>query len=193
MTDPATKRATYADVLAAPPDFVAELIDGELSLQRRPAMAHAAATSALGGELVQPFSRGRGGPGGWLIVDEPELHLGDDIIVPDLAGWRREKLPRLPDALYVTLPPDWVGEALSPATARLDRTQKRRIYARENVRWLWFIEAQARTLEAFELVEGRYAVVDSWADAAKARIPPFDAFELDLSVLWEDVEPSALR
>lgn len=85
MADPARQRATYADVLAAPPELVAELIDGELSLHPRPATAHAAATSALGGELVQPFSRGRGGRGGWLIVDEPDLHLGDDIVVPELA------------------------------------------------------------------------------------------------------------
>jgi Uma2 family endonuclease len=110
------------------------------------------------------------------------------VVVPDLAGWRRERLGRLPDAPYVTVAPDWVCEALSPRTARLDRTQKRPVYAREGVRWLWFLDAIARTLEAFELAEGRYAVLGSWSDDARARIPPFDAIELELSALWEDVE-----
>jgi Uma2 family endonuclease len=188
MVDPARKRATYADVLAAPRHLVAEILAGELHLQPRPATAHAAATSALGVELGSPFGRGRGGPGGWLIVDEPELHLSEDILVPDLAGWRREKLPKLPDAPYVSVAPDWVCEALSPATAQLDRTKKRPVYAREGVRWLWFIDAVARTLEAFELSNGRFTVIGSWADDAKARIAPFDAIEFDLAVLWADVE-----
>ncbi len=188
MAEAARRRATYQDILAAPPHLVAEILNGELSLQPRPGTAHAAATSALGGELTPPFGRGRGGPGGWLIVDEPELHLGEDVVVPDLAGWRREKLGRLPDAPYVTVAPDWVCEALSPRTARLDRTKKRPVYAREAVRWLWFLDAIARTLEAFELGEGRYAVLGSWSDDARARIPPFDAIELELSALWEDVE-----
>jgi len=188
MVDPARKRATYADVLAAPRHLVAEILTGELHLQPRPGTAHAAATSALGVELGSPFGRGRGGPGGWLIVDEPELHLGDDILVPDLAGWRREKLPKLPDAPYVSVAPDWVCEALSPATAQLDRTKKRPAYAREGVRWLWFIDAVARTLEAFELSNGRFSVIGSWADDARARIAPFDAIEFDLAVLWADVE-----
>jgi Putative restriction endonuclease len=143
-------------------------------------------TSVLGVELGSPFGRGRGGPGGWLLVDEPELHLGEDVLVPDLAGWRRERLPKLPDAPFVTLAPDWVCEALSPATARIDRTQKRPIYAREELHWLWFLDAHARTLEAFELREGRYTVAGSWADAARARIPPFDAVELDLAMLWAE-------
>jgi Uma2 family endonuclease len=188
MVEPAGKRATYDDVLAAPSCVVAEVLDGELSLQPRPAIPHAAATSALGVELGSPFGRGRGGPGGWLIVDQPELHFGDDIVVPDLAGWRRERLARLPDAPYITVAPDWVCEALSPATARLDRTRKRPVYAREGVRWLWFLEALARTLEAFELMDARYALLGSWADDARARIPPFDAIELELAVLWENVE-----
>jgi Uma2 family endonuclease len=188
MAEAARKHATYDDVLAAPPHVVAEIVDGELSLQPRPATPHVAATSALGGELAPPFGRGRGGPGGWLILYEPELHLGEDVIVPDLAGWRREKVTRLPDAPYVTIAPDWVCEALSPGTARLDRTKKRPAYAREGVRWLWFVDALARTLEAFELIQGRYAVLGSWSDDAQACIPPFDAIELALSVLWEDVE-----
>ena len=115
MADPAKRRATYEDVLAAPPNMIAQVIAGELRLQPRPAMRHAAAASALGEELGPPFKRGRGGPGGWLIIDEPELHLGDDIVVPDLAGWRRERLAVLPDTAYVELAPDWLCIIAPPA------------------------------------------------------------------------------
>lgn len=121
---------------------------------------------------------------------EPELHLGEDIVVPDLADWRRERLPNVPDAPFITVAPDWLCEALSPSTARLDRTPKRRIYARENVSWLWFMDALARRVEAFELVNGHYLVIETWVDDAKPRIPPFDAVEIDLAAVWQDIEPS---
>ena len=147
----------------------------------------------MGGELWSSFGRGRGGPGGWLIVYEPELHLGEDILVQDLAGWKRERLAKLPNAAFVTLAPDWVCEALSPGTARLDRTQKRPVYAREGVRWLWFMDAIARTVEAFELKAAQYVVVGSWAGDSKVRIPPFDAVELELATLWADVEAEPMN
>jgi Uma2 family endonuclease len=114
--DRTRKPATYADVLAAPDHVVAEILDGELHLSPRPAPRHAAASSGLGGALHGPFDRGRGGPGGWRILDEPELHLGADVVVPDLAGWRRTRLPRLPDEAYFTLAPDWICEVVSPST-----------------------------------------------------------------------------
>jgi Uma2 family endonuclease len=188
MSTAARSRATYEDVLAAPEHLVAEIVDGELELTPRPALPHAAAASALSEELGPPFKRGRGGPGGWLIVYEPELRLGDDIVVPDLAGWRRERLDKLPNAPFLTLAPDWACEVLSPASARFDRTRKRPVYARSGVRWLWFVDAIARTLETFELRDGQYTLLDSWGDDAKVRAVPFDAIELDLSVLWSDVE-----
>jgi Uma2 family endonuclease len=137
MADPAKRRATYQDVLDAPPHKVAEIVDGVLHLSPRPAMPQAQASSAIGGELTGPFQRGRGGPGGWLIIDEPELHLHADILVPDLAGWRRERMPKLPNAPYVTLAPDWICEVLSPSTSRLDRAEKLPVYAREGVRHAW--------------------------------------------------------
>src|SRR6188474_2369596 len=125
MTEPARRRASYADVLRAPPHMIAEVIDGELRLQPRPAKPHAAAASALGEELGPPFKRGRGGPGGWILLDEPELHLGEDVLVPDLAGWRRERM-RSPttEEPYFTLAPDWVCEVLSRSTSRSDRSEK---------------------------------------------------------------------
>jgi Uma2 family endonuclease len=187
MADVVRRRASYADVLAAPPDRVAEVLDGELRVSPRPGGAHTAAASALGDELGPPFKRGRGGPGGWLIVDGPEIHLGEDILVPDLAGWRRERLPALPDAPYVALAPDWVCEVLSPSTVRIDRVEKMPIYARERVGFLWLVDPTARTLEVYELVEGRWVLAATHAENAGVRAVPFETVELELGVLWMDV------
>src|SRR5580700_3070151 len=114
MGDPVKRRATYEDLLAVPEHLIAEIIDGELLTQARPALPHSRAATALGGELHGPFDRGRGGPGGWILLDEPELHIHGDVLVPDLAGWRRERMPELPDAAAIELAPDWVCEVLSP-------------------------------------------------------------------------------
>ena len=115
-----SRRATYQDVLDAPPDKVAEVVDGTLYIFHRPAAPHALAGSVLGNAIGPPFHHGHGGPGGWWIIDEPELHLGEDIVVPDMAGWRRERMPVYPDTAYFTLAPDWVCEVLSPSTRKLD-------------------------------------------------------------------------
>ena len=123
------RRATYQDVLDAPAHLVAEIINGTLHTHPRPASRHALATSNLGDELVSPFGKGRGGPGGWWIIDEPELHFDEEIVVPDLAGWRRERMPEYPDTAYFTLAPDWVCEALSASTRKVDLHEKRPIYA----------------------------------------------------------------
>jgi Uma2 family endonuclease len=120
----------------------------------RPASLHARAASSLGGELYGPFDRGRGGPGGWIILDEPELHLHGDMLVPDLAGWRRERMPELPDASAFELAPDWVFEVLSPSTAATDRAEKMPIYAREQVGQLWLVDPIAKTLEACHFESG---------------------------------------
>jgi Uma2 family endonuclease len=187
VTQPAKKPASYADVLAAPDHMVAEVIDGELRLQPRPAIPHAAAASALGEELGPPFKRGKGGPGGWIILYEPELHLHADIVVPDLAGWRLERLPQLGDVPYLTIAPDWVCEVLSPRTAKYDRTDKLRLYAREQVGWAWLVDPLQRTLEVLRRESERWTLLDTWRDDAKVRAEPFDAIELDLGVLWERV------
>jgi Uma2 family endonuclease len=188
MAKRALRRATYQDVLDAPPHMIAELIGGELHLQPRPGLSHSVAASALGEELGPPFKRGRGGPGGWILLDEPELHLGGDILVPDLGGWRRERVSAVSaDAAYMEVAPDWACEVLSAGTVKRDRTFKMDVYHRERVPWLWFVDPAARTLEIFAHVERGWNLVGTWADDARIRAQPFDAIELDLSVLWADV------
>lgn len=188
MSDAAKKLATYQDVLNAPPHMVAEVFGGELHLHPRPAKPHAAAASALGEELGPPFKRGRGGPGGWILLDEPELHLNSDILVPDLAGWRTERMAELvDDEPYFTLVPDWVCEVLSARTAKYDRTDKMNIYAREQVRWTWLVDPLLRTLEAYRLHEGKWTLLGTWRDEVLVRAEPFDAIELDLAALWHRV------
>lgn len=188
MGDAARRQPSYEDVLAAPRHVVAEIVGGALHLSRRPGKAHAVVVTALGEELGPPFKRGRGGPGGWIILFEPELHLGGEILVPDLAGWRRERMPVVDDGAYFTLAPDWVCEVLSTSSRKLDRADKLPSYAREGVRHAWLVDPIARTLEVLRLEQGRWTIVATWADEAKVRAEPFDAIELDLSILWADVE-----
>ena len=178
------RRATYQDVLDAPVHRVAEIVDGTLYTHPRPAPPHAVASSYLGDELVGPFGKGRGGPGGWWIIDEPELHLGEDIVVPDLAGWRRERMAQLPDTAYFALAPDWVCEVLSASTRRLDLHGKRPVYAREAVRHLWLVDPTDRTLEAFELRDGEWVLIASAKDDDPVGVPPFDAVTFSLGDLW---------
>lgn len=179
MVSPAKTPATYQDVLDAPPHLVAEILDGELSLSPRPTFGHAYSSSGLGGDLVNPFQRGRGGPGGWWILDEPEVHLSGHVLVPDLAGWRKERLPAFPDAAYLELRPDWVCEVLSPSTRRIDLVQKARIYAQAGVPWAWFVDPAARVVEVRRLQEGQW-LIEHTADATEVvRLPPFDAIELN--------------
>ena len=178
------RRATYQDVIDAPAHMVAEIVEGALYTHPRPAMPHALASSSLGGELSSPFQKGRGGPGGWWIIDEPELHLGEDILVPDLAGWRRERMPDFPETAFATLAPDWVCEVLSPSTRDLDRHGKRPVYAREGVAHLWFIDPVARDLEAFELRDGEWVLIATARNADPVSIPPFEAITFPLDALW---------
>lgn len=188
MTQPVRKPATYQDILDAPENMVAEIIHGELHLHPRPAKPHAAAASALGEELGPPFKRGKGGPGGWIIIDEPELHLHPDVLVPDLAGWRVEHMPEMvDDEPYFTMAPDWVCEVLSPRTAKYDRTDKLAIYARSNVTRAWLVDPLQRTLEALKLEGRRWVLLGTYRDEARVRAEPFDAIELELAALWHRV------
>ncbi|MFT3767170.1 MAG: Uma2 family endonuclease [Minicystis sp.] len=189
-----TRRATYADLEAVPSNKVAELIRGTLHVMPRPAPRHAHAASALGVKLGNPFGFGEGGPGGWRILDEPELHFHDpapekpgdiEVVVPDLAGWRLARMPELPETAYFELAPDWICEVLSKSTEDVDRNEKMAIYAREGVAHAWLVDPIAQTLEAYTLLAGR-----RWSEPvvhrgkARVRVPPFDAVELDLAVLW---------
>jgi Uma2 family endonuclease len=168
--------------------MVAEVIDGELILHPRPAKPHAAAASALGEELGPPFKRGRGGPGGWILLDEPEIHLAADVIVPDLAGWRRERMPELTnDEAFFSIAPDWVCEVLSPGTGKMDRARKLPIYARERVSHAWLVDPLERTLEVLRLEGGRWSIVGTFVDEETVHAEPFDSLALDLSILWADV------
>lgn len=182
--EPFKKVATYDDVLAAPEHKVAEIIDGDLYLSPRPAFAHAISESRLGGILIPTFDEGRGGPGGWRIVLEPELHLGPDIVVPDLAGWRRERLPSVANVAFVTIAPDWICEVLSPSTEPLDRAKKARIYAREGVSHMWLINPINRTLEISRLKSGQWVGVSTHLNDEVIEGEPFAAVPLELSRLW---------
>ena len=181
---PARGRATYQDVLDAPAHRVAEIVDGTLHTHPRPAIPHTIASSALGMRIGPPFQYGSGGPGGWWILDEPELHFAEDVLVPDLAGWRRCRMPHPPDAAYITLVPDWVCEVLSPATRTFDLQGKRPVYAREGVAHLWLVDPLERTLEAFELRETQWASIASAKDDAPVCMPPFEAVTFSLAALW---------
>ena len=179
---PKAGRATYRDVLEAPPHMVAEIVEGALHLQPRPASRHALAGSSLGMAIGSRFHRG--GPGGWWILDEPELHFGKDVLVPDLAGWRRERMPDYPDAPWFALAPDWVCEILSPSTRKLDLERKRPVYAREGVGHLWFVDPAAQALEAFALHGGAWTPAGSAQGAEAVSLPPFEALAFPLAALW---------
>lgn len=181
---PRPSPATYADLEALPANVVGEIVQGVLYASPRPASPHAAAASAIGEEIGPPFKRGKGGPGGWVILDEPELHLGGDVLVPDLAGWRRARMPEMPHTPAFTLAPDWACEVLSPSTARLDRGAKVPAYAREGVGHVWLVDPIVQSLEVLRLDGASYRVVGAWFESTKVRAEPFDAIELDLSVLW---------
>lgn len=167
--------------------MVAEILDGELFASPRPASPHARAATVLGGDLLGSFDRPPGGsgmPGGWWILFEPELHLDSDVLVPDLAAWRRERFRSIPNVAAFTIAPDWVCEVVSPQTASLDRIRKMRIYAREAVGHLWLVDPLAKTLEVYRLDAGRWIAAASHSASESVRAEPFGAVEIDLSRLW---------
>jgi AraC-like DNA-binding protein len=188
MATPVKRPANYEDLRQVPPHRVAELVGGELHASPRPAFRHALAASRLGTELGGPFDRGRGGPGGWWLLFEPELHLGEDVLVPDLAGWRRERMPELPDVAACTLAPDWICEVVSPSTERLDRAKKMQAYARENVAFLWLLNPGTRTLEVYRLSEGRWLLLATHEGGEVVRAEPFEAVGLELGPLWGEAD-----
>ncbi len=194
MAEPATKEATYADLEAAPPHLVAELVHGALVTHPRPAPRHAVAAARLGTTLGGPFDFGNDGPGGWIFMDEPELHFGRDVVVPDMAGWRRERLPSLPATAFIETAPDWVCEVLSPSTEYYDRGPKRRIYAEAGVSHLWLVDPRVQVLEAFQLTAGQWLLLATVAGADEVKLPPFEAAPFSLGLLWPfdaPIDPAA--
>jgi Uma2 family endonuclease len=185
MTEKRKSGASYDDVLDAPESQVAELVHGDLYLSPRPSPRHANATSVLGAKLNSAFHQGRGGPGGWWIWDEPELHLFGNVLVPDLAGWRRSRLPELPDEVGIDLAPDWLCEVLSPSTERFDRREKLPRYALAEVGHLWLVDPQRRVLEVYARAGATWTLLESWAGTAAVIAPPFEALAIDLADLWE--------
>jgi len=186
LVDTARRRATYEDLLKVPDPLIAEIVDGELITSPRPAFSHAQAAFAISQDVGR-FSRrlgGPGDPGGWWILFEPELHLGAEILVPDLAGWKRERMPILEDVAYSELAPDWICEVVSPSTARVDRVRKMPVYAREQVSHLWLVDPIMRTLEVYRLENQRWVVASTHGGAESVRAEPFETIELDMSRWW---------
>ena len=177
---PVKKDATYADLCEVPEHFVAEMFDGELYATPRPAPLHTQVSSALGMELAVFHRSG----GGWRILDEPELHFGNDVLVPDIAGWRRERLPVLPLEAYFMIAPDWVCEVLSPSTERIDRGKKLQRYARARVAHVWLLDPMRQSLEVLTLDDGQWKLLARHEGEVAVRAVPFDAIEFELAALW---------
>lgn len=180
------KPASHADLEALPPNVVGELISGELHVSPRPAVPHAVASSRMGARLISSFDLGAPGLGGWLILFEPELRLEEDVLVPDLAGWRRERMPVPPRAAAFLMAPDWVCEVLSPSTVTLDRRDKLPVYAREGVGHVWLVDPEARTVEVLRLEGSSYLQVGRYEGTDTVCAEPFEALELDLDILWAE-------
>jgi len=178
----------YLELEALPENQVGEIINGALHALHaspRPAGPHGRAASVLGMDIGNPFDRGNGGPGGWWIIDEPELHFVDQVLVPDIAGWRHQTLPEIPQDHRFTVAPDWVCEVLSPSTAKIDRIEKMPIYARQSVSYLWLVDPVAKTLETYTLTHAKWTLTGSYKDNDKVSAAPFEAIELQLEGLWQ--------
>ncbi len=184
MAGSAHRAATYADLAAVPSHLVAEIIFGSLETHPRPAPRHATSSSALNIELGNPFQKGRGGPGGWIFMVEPELHLGPHVVVPDLAAWRRERMSSMPAKAYIETPPDWVCEVISLSTEAIDKGPKRRIYATYHVPYLWHLNPAAKLLEVFELKDEHWVLFEVFQDNEQVAAPPFSAVPFSLADLW---------
>jgi Putative restriction endonuclease len=184
MADTAFKRATYQDILDLPEGVVGEIIKGVLHSKPRPRVPHVRVALKLVGKVAGPFDTDDDGPGGWLFLQEVELHLGQEIVVPDMAGWKRERFPGLANDAFLTVPPDWVCEILSPSTAQKDRALKANIYASEGVGYMWLIDPQLKTLEAYKNHSGQWLQLGVITEGAEVKIEPFDAAPFKLDTLW---------
>ncbi len=184
MSQTKLRPATYAEIEALPPHVVGEIAYGVLHAHPRPTPRHSKAMGSVFRELDAPFGVGRGGPGGWVLLLEPELHLGEHVLVPDIAGWRRERLTPFPDMAFIDTPPDWVCEVLSASTQRFDRTDKLAIYADFDVGHCWYVDPISKTLEVFALQGRQWLLAATYKDADSVTAPPFEAHTFALDLLW---------
>jgi len=187
MLEPASQEVTYEDLYNLPENMTGEIIDGELIVTPRPSPKHSKASSVLGARITVPYQFGEGGgPGGWIILDEVEIKFAEECrpIVPDLSGWRVERFPKTIDTNWISVPPDWVCEVLSPGTVRLDRIKKMSKYAKFGVQHVWLLDPVNMILEVFKLESGRWLLLDAFEGNDKIRAEPFQEIELDLSKLW---------
>ena len=187
MNRPALNLPTlYEQLMDLPENITGEIIDGELYTQPRPTGRHGEAGSVMGMHLGPPFRLGNGGPGGWWILDEPEIHFVRDtvVVVPDVAGWRRERMPNIPEGHRFEVVPDWVCEILSPSTGKKDRAKKLPLYAHSGVAHAWLVDPLEKTLEAFSLHEGHWLLVATLTDDDPVSLAPFDAITFSLADLW---------
>jgi len=184
--------ATLADLEALPDAVRGEIIDGALYAFPRPRAPHADVEGSVLDDLRGPFQKGRGGPGGWWILPEPGVQLPRaPEFSPDVAGWRRARLPRLPVEHPITTVPDWICEILSPSTRGYDLVVKRRFYAEIGVEHLWYVDPEARALVVSKLVEGRWVELGTWGPDEKVRAEPFEEVEIDLTGWWEALDEAA--
>ncbi|HEX6160507.1 MAG TPA: Uma2 family endonuclease [Thermoanaerobaculia bacterium] len=184
MPKTAERPATYEDLLQVPEHMVAEIVNGELIVSPRPGRSHARAAGPLFRRIGNAFEDGDGGPGGWWIIFEPELHLGSDVFIPDMGGWRRERVPEYPDAGGCEIAPDWACEVISPGSARIDRVRKLPLYAHYGIVYTWLVDPVLRTIEAYRLEGSHYSLIGAYEGEEPARIEPFEAVELPLKALW---------
>lgn len=184
MPDTALKRATYQDILDLPEGVVGEIIKGALYSQPRPRIPHVRAAWKLASKIGGPFDTDESGPGGWIFLAEPELHLGEDIVVPDMAGWKRERYPAIANDAYLAVAPDWVCEILSPSTAQKDRALKADVYAKQGVSWMWLLDPQLKTLEAYRNQSGQWLQLAVLTEGDEVKVEPFDAAPFKLDTLW---------
>lgn len=190
MADAGKNKATYSDLYDLPENMTGEIIDGELIATLRPSRQHVFTTTALGTRVASSFQFGEGGgPGGWIILIEPEIKLAEDVLVPDLVGWKEERFPFVEEHNSISAPPDWVCEVLSPSTLSIDKIKKMPVYARHAIRYLWLVDPIARTLDAFRLESGKWLLLDSFSENDKLCAEPFGEVEIDLGKLW--LEPKS--
>jgi len=186
MDQAAQTKATYDDLHNLADNMIGEIVNGSLYATPRPSPRHAKITSELGAEIIYPYRFGRGGPGGWIILDEPEIQLSSHTLVPDIAGWKQDNFPSLLKTNWIDVAPDWICEVLSPGTLRLDKTQKMPIYAEHHVQHLWLINPIDKTLDVFKWSSQGWLLLHAYVENDMVRADPFQEIEIDLAELWLD-------